>query len=91
MRDLGEALTVKADGANSFSTDDDDKPMMAEAFDCLKKAADAGDIEAIVYVGDAYLKGKGPAISASTAIMWYKKAADAGNVASPCAPSARST
>jgi TPR repeat protein len=79
MRDLGEMLTIKAEGATSDAKDDD-KPLMSEAFDWLKRAADAGDLEALTDVGDAYQYGNGPSASASTAITWYRKAANAGNV-----------
>jgi len=80
MRDLGELICQQADGKNPYDDADDDKVMMAQGYSWLQKAAGAGDVEAVVDIGDAYYNGKGVAESPSAAIIWYTKAGEAGNV-----------
>jgi TPR repeat protein len=49
------------------------------AFDWYLKSAEAGSTTGMSYLANAYLKGIGVAIDKSTAILWYKKAADKGD------------
>ena len=44
-----------------------------------RKAAEAGDYEAMAKVGDMYNRGEGVAQNEEEAKKWYKKAADGGN------------
>lgn len=50
------------------------------AFSCFKNAAENGNAEAMNYLGDLYYFGDGVYKSLDDAKMWYKNAADKGNV-----------
>lgn len=52
---------------------------MHKAFECLKKAADMGHIEAIANLGVMYCHGFGVEKNIEKAIMCFEKAADEGN------------
>jgi TPR repeat protein len=45
----------------------------------VRTAADAGDANAMVNLGNAYSKGEGVAKDLSEAVRWYRKAAEAGH------------
>lgn len=45
----------------------------------LRKAADAGDSDAMLKLGNMYSEGQGVEQDAQLAVEWYRKAADAGN------------
>ena len=51
----------------------------AESFSLLKKSADLGHSEAMLFVGSMYLNGVGVIQNKTAAGTWFKKSADAGN------------
>ena len=51
------------------------------AFSWYRKAAEAGNPNAMAYLGSAYLYGMGVDTDYQQALAWYRKAADAGNAA----------
>ena len=51
----------------------------AESFSLLKKSADLGHREAMLFVGSMYLNGVGVIQNKTAAGTWFKKSADAGN------------
>ena len=51
------------------------------SFNCWKQAADAGNVDALVYTGCAYLAGEGPGMNEAEALGCFKEAAEQGN---PC-------
>lgn len=52
--------------------------------DALKKSAEQGDIESIVFMGEAYESGTGVDKSLEESFKWFKIAAEKGHVASMC-------
>ena len=46
----------------------------------LLARADAGDAAAEILVGEGYAAGKGVPVDPKQAVLWYKKAADQGNI-----------
>ena len=49
------------------------------SFNCWKQAADAGNADAMVYTGCAYIAGEGTALNEIEAFGCFKEAADKGN------------
>jgi len=59
-------------------------PDLGEAIRAYRKAADNGDADAQVLLGDAYRDGKGVQQNYTEAAAWYRKAAEAGNARGQC-------
>jgi TPR repeat protein len=57
-----------------------DKPDYHEANFWFQRAAEAGDVEAMIAMADAYKRGHGVAQDPVRSNEWMKRAADAGNV-----------
>src|SRR5580658_87290 len=54
------------------------------AFKIFTQAAEAGDVEAMMYLGVMYGDGRGTNRNYGTALNWFLKAADAGNGQAMC-------
>ncbi|MCR2832502.1 tetratricopeptide repeat protein [Parerythrobacter lacustris] len=52
---------------------------MGEAIELIRQAADAGDVEAMTFLGMSYEKGQDVAANPATAATYYRMAADRGD------------
>lgn len=66
-------------GENGRAEDND------KAFSYLKRAADGGNLQAMVFLGNMYEKGDGTPVDHAQAITWYLKADAAGEETAPFA------
>lgn len=75
--DMGHTKAAKEAGILLFQYKDFDESFLAPKY--LRMAAEAGDAEAMNYLGRCYSAGLGVEKDNAQKVAWYKKASDAGN------------